>query len=222
MADDLTVLLVDQFGADEPDAAKRYWSSKPFAFYVKSQPWSERMADRVLSFSPTSVLEFGCNAGKNLKAIRDKDASVAVHGLDINAPAIKHAQALGLGCGVGDETALRAFPDNAFDLAFTISVLDHLPYPELALVELLRISRTAVILYEPWLGVEGRVTERAIPGADRVACTPFSYSWNYPKLVAEHAPGWAIAVEEAPLEAEQSRGWAEFYRLHTLTPRVPG
>lgn len=213
------VLPPDQFGPEEAAEAKRYWSQIPFMGYAEPQRWSGVMATRVLRHKPRRVLEFGCAAAKNLLAIQALDPAVDLYGLDINAAAIDYARGLGLRCGVGNETTLSAIPDNAFDVAFTISVLDHLPSPEIALKELLRLATTAVILYEPWLGTEGRVTHKRNPETGKTTeSTPYSYSWDYHRLAAEHTTGWRVAVEDAPLGSKSAFNLGAHYKVFTFTP----
>lgn len=209
------VIPADSFATDEPINAKRHWSGITFDFYTGRRPWSDDMASFVLGFAPERIFEFGCNAGGNLAAIRTRNATVELHGLDINAAAIKYAVEHGLkGCGLGDETTLAAMPAGSFDVVFTISVLDHLPDPGPTLSHLLRLSRGAVILHEPWLGTEGRVVKNRHRSTDRVIdTTPYSYSWDYEKLCRAVAPHWRLTAEKMPIPTNLGK----FYWRYTLT-----
>jgi SAM-dependent methyltransferase len=165
------------------------------------------------------VLEFGCNFGRNLRAIRARDPTVAVVGFDVNADAVDTGRRHGgPDLWVGDERALATLPDGAVDLAFTLSVLDHLPRPAAALSQLLRVARDRVLLVEPWLRVEGRVLvdidERT--GSERQT-DPYCYSWDYRRLLSLLAPRHAVAVTPFPIRGPM---WGACYQLtEAVRPR---
>lgn len=206
------------FLASEADDAKLFWSSldvASHATYTKRQQWSEDLAMELVRYSPSSVFEFGCNAGKNLLAVRDRIASAQLAGVDINPMAIALAKECGLHVNVGDESYLRVYPDCSFDISFTVSVLDHMPKPELALSELARITRQAVFLLEPWLGSEGKVIRNYNRELSReIETTPYSYSWNYQELVERTLPGWSCRWRPMPLPTNLGL----FYFLFELVP----
>ena len=208
-----------RFDGDEADRAKQHWSGigvKPF--YGKPKPWARFMAEAILRHSPATVLEFGCNVGRNLATIRDSAPDVRLLGLDINADAVAAAQAQGLDARVGDETTLTRFADNEVDVSFTVSVLDHLPDPRPAITELCRVSSRAVLLLEPWMGEEGKVVRntRAETG-ETVDTTPYSYSWDYERLVPEVAPGWRLHAEPHPLGPTNLGPYYWFYAVTPVT-----
>ena len=93
------------------------------------------------------------------------------------------ARSLGLDLVESDENFLAAQSDGAYDVVFTISVLDHIPDPMPVLKELVRVARKAVFLLEPDTGVDGKVV-RNMNGrtGDIVDTTPYSYSWNIPAM----------------------------------------
>jgi SAM-dependent methyltransferase len=171
----------------EAKDAKNYWSSLPVpGFYKQPQThWSEFMADQVLRLKPRSVLEFGCNVGRNLLAIRERAPTLILRGVDINAEAVAFGrQERGLDLLHGDETFLPAQPNDSFDVIFTVSVIDHLPNPKPVLTEMVRVARLGVLLLEPSLGAEGKVLETLSPQNEGLTkATPYSYSWDYAKLV---------------------------------------
>ncbi|MDE3810450.1 methyltransferase domain-containing protein [Sinorhizobium meliloti] len=201
--------------APEQQAARDYWGSlNNFRTYAKPQPWSAFMADRILSFEPESVFEFGCNAGKNLAAIRDRNSSVFASGIDVNATAVAHGQQSGLRLAAGDERLLRVFPGLTFDITFTVSVIDHVATPGEILTDLARITRRKILLLEPWLGEEGKVERNVnIATGEMIDTTPYSYSWDYYRLASENLPKWRI--EDEPYQLQSNLG--RFYRLYTLT-----
>lgn len=205
-----------EFGVDEAAAAKAHWAAIGVRnFYVSETHWSSEVADHVLAWGPRSVLEFGCNAGRNLVAIRDRDPEPLLLGLDINADAVAHGRArFGLNLRVADEGALSALRDGQVDVAFTISVLDHIPDPLPILRDLVRVSRLGVVLLEPYVGREGKVLRNAFGGGDRmVASTPFSYSWDFVRLIGAIPEVHRFQQRWYPL-GETSLGRS--YRLYRL------
>ena len=91
-----------------------------------------------------------------------------------------------------------------------LSVLDHLPDPLSALIELERIS-TSLMLLEPWMGQEGKsVKNYNIAKQEIVETTPFSYSWDYEKLIREKFPGRKLTVDPMPFQSNLGR----YYNLY--------
>lgn len=191
----------------EQQAAAAYWAGRKVGAFSRRRAWSAALADRIVAMHPRSVLEFGCNVGRHLVEIRERDPGIALRGVDINAAAIREGKRAGLHLSVGDEHSLAKFADDEFDIAFTSSVIDHIPDPGLALAELARLAPTLVLL-EPWLGYEGRV-EWVSKG---VKANPFLYSWDY----AQRLPAYEVTSEPFPLRPE---GAGPYYRLHLAVRR---
>lgn len=191
---------------NEARAASRYWAGRKVGAFSRPRAWSGLLADRILAEHPRHVLEFGCNVGRHLAAIRTRDPSVELRGIDINARAVAVGRASGLALTVGDERSLARFRDGEFDVAFTSSVIDHIPEPTLALMQLDRVARVLILL-EPWLGYEGKV-EWVRPGE---RANPFLYSWDY----AARLPGRVVTSDPMPIRPEGAGPW---YRLHVARP----
>ena len=118
----------------------------------------------------------------------------------------------GLNAAVASKEMLSVFPSNTFDVAFTVSVLDHLPEPVSALIELKRIFKILILL-EPWMGIEGKVLKNYNEAQKKVIdTTPYSYSWNYSKLFWECFPGRSFSVEPMPFSSSLGR----YYNLFCL------
>lgn len=147
--------------------ASRWWGQrKLMRYYMTDQPWTSALVDAILAHEPKRVVELGCNVGRNLRAIRDRDPKVELVGIDVNADAVAWGQRKwGLDLRVGDERLLE--PDD-YDLAFTVSTLDHIPEPEAALAALTGAA-PRLILVEPWTGVEGPLKSH----------NPYTYGWDY-------------------------------------------
>lgn len=217
----------------EAQNAKVYWASHHFQsprIPPREEQWYRyALAEYILSLSPKSILEFGCNSGRNLQIIRSMATKpVELTGIDYNAQSLEAAQSLN-GSGEiryieGDELALAGFLPNRFDVVFTCSVLDHIPDPEWkhAYDELVRIANTAVVLVEPIIYVakiEGTLNPKPME-VDMsefdppIAAPPYSYSHAY----LSHDPGLEI-VRNLPMGEASAPGWEEFGHLYHLLIR---
>lgn len=192
---------------NEAQAAQAYWAGRTVGAFSRKRDWSAQLADRIVAMEPKRVIEFGCNVGRHLVAIRERDPRIDLRGVDINAAAIRTGRKSRLRLAVGDETYLVRFPDDSFDVAYTASVIDHVPDPTVALREMARIAPVLVLL-EPWLGYEGKV-EWVQPG---VKANPFLYSWDYAARLPDHD----VESEPMPLRAA---GAGPYYRLHIARRR---
>jgi ubiquinone/menaquinone biosynthesis C-methylase UbiE len=208
-----TIVPLINFASNEIQQAKSYWSAIDFHPYTNEAPWSTFVAAKVVEYTPHDVFEFGCNAGKNLLAIKQIAPHVRCHGIDVNSSAIAHAIKQQLSVAVADETILSVMPDQCFDVCYTVSVMDHLPNPGSTLAELGRLSKRALLLLEPWLGEEGKVLKNYSLTKRRVIdTTPYSYSWDYERLGRSFLPGWHCAVEPFQLESNLGR----YYSLYSF------
>jgi pseudaminic acid biosynthesis-associated methylase len=109
-----------------------FWAGEFGLDYLKRNrvEWQERIPfwESALQFcQPGSVLEVGCNAGWNLRAIEQLAPGTELHGVDVNAAAVEearqagieavHTNALGI-CGLHNPGSI--------DLVFTAGVLIHI------------------------------------------------------------------------------------------------
>ena len=204
------IIYSKNFNESEPSKAKEYWANiKPYD--QKTAAWSTDLAAKITTLNPTKAFEFGCNSGKNLLEIkRIGDSNVECLGVDIDTESTRDAIKSGLNSAVASEGMLSVFPNNTFDVAFTVSVLDHLPEPVSALIELERISKVLILL-EPWMGTEGKVLKNYNEDQKKVIdTTPYSYSWNYAKLFLECFPGRSFTVEPMPFSSNLGRHYNLF------------
>jgi SAM-dependent methyltransferase len=99
-----------------------------------------------------SILEVGCGAGRNLKALRDTDPGVSLSGLDISPAAIANAKhhVPSADLKVGSLYDLSQHADSSFDVVFTSGVLMHVPHDEVeaTIREMHRLARRAVVHFE--------------------------------------------------------------------------
>jgi SAM-dependent methyltransferase len=92
--------------------------------------------------APRRCLEIGCGRGAFQDLVRDYT------GLDISAQVARYVHKPFV---CADATDLP-FPDNEFDVIWSITVLEHVPQPELALQEMCRVLRPGglVLLAPAW------------------------------------------------------------------------
>ncbi len=205
----------------EPDEAKKYWASVPFDAYHRDGPQRTLIADALEALrrhGPVeSVLEFGCSVGRNLETLRRRlSPPLELVGLDINRSAVEDGKArYGLDLRVGDESVLRELPSARFDCSFTVSVLDHVAdvgRVEAIIAELVRLTRTYLVLLEPFAGWVGRAGEEF---------TRFNYYWDYPELFRRLG---VRLVTEFPYALGYRNPVQRSYRLYVaaLTPGAGG
>jgi len=95
---------------------------------------------------PKRVFEFGCGTGKNLNIVTADYRC----GIDLSVPAIEEGKKFypDIHLILEDETFLPTIRDNYFDVAFTVSVLDHIlsPTADIIVEELKRISENVYVV----------------------------------------------------------------------------
>jgi 2-polyprenyl-3-methyl-5-hydroxy-6-metoxy-1,4-benzoquinol methylase len=90
------------------------------------------------------LLDVGCASGAMLKAAEELGWEAT--GVEVSQPSVDRARALGLNAVCGT-LAEAAFPDNTFDAATMIEVIDHLEDPAATLAELHRVLRPGGVAY---------------------------------------------------------------------------
>lgn len=189
---------------------KAFWRDRRVLnFYKQDQPYRKPIAEKVVAEHPKTVLEFGCNVGRNLLAVRELAPDVRITGVDVNPQTVDYGRKRWhLDLITGDESWLAAQPDDAFDVAFTVSVLDHIPEPDPVMVQLARIAPT-LLLCEPWMGREGDVVEEGYK--------PNSATWSWDIPTRLRAMGMRVSVRKFPLSDDGfGGGLAGIYRLYTV------
>jgi len=113
------------------------------------------------------VLEVGCGTGLVLSRIRRFARSA--RGVDLPPGMLEKAQARGLDVVLGSATALP-FADNQFDVTCSFKVLAHVPEIELALSEMVRVTRPGgVVLAEFYNPYSLRALLKRFGPAGRIA-----------------------------------------------------
>ena len=206
----------DTFETTEVDQAKAFWREyevKPW--YQDYKPWAGLLAELVRDLEPASVLEFGCNQGRNLARIGQVRPQARLVGIDLNPQAIKTGREMtGLDLRVGDEQALWEFNQGRFDLVFTVSVLDHIPQIGPVIEALLHCADKYLFLLEVRLPLEGRVERHFDHRAGRArSSTQASYSWHLEKNLADHPRVWRMDSRPCYLH---SASLGPYYRSHLI------
>lgn len=171
------------------------------------------------------ILEFGANTGGNLTYFLDRHPHLEAIGVDINpivkTPESQYPRYRGV---VGDESALSEWEPNSFDLAFTVSVLDHIPDPRLVerILTTLVTLAPKLILLEPVIpGVHGDVSGRTREELGSGFPLPHkrfaahSYVWDYDRWLGKLGVSWTRRPE--PLHAGSL---GPFYELVVITGRT--
>lgn len=123
--------------------------------------WSRRLAEPFLDAAAlpagAQVLDAGCGTGALSEAIRTRDPTARLHGIDLGAPFIEAARQRvpGATFQVADIQALP-FGAGSFDAALSLLVLAFVPDPALAACELRRVTRpggtVAAAMWDFWGG----------------------------------------------------------------------
>jgi len=128
---------------------------KPHRFKRSGElPRVRRVLGALAGLTPTELLDIGTGRGASLWPLMDRFPALPVTCVDPLEHRVELLQRVrDGGTGhltplVGDVTALP-FPDAAFDGATVLEVLEHLPNPERAVAELLRVTRRFVVASVP-------------------------------------------------------------------------
>lgn len=153
-----------------------YWQNHPVTKHYTSggDPVVLPIIDRV---KPTTVLEVGCGAGRNLDLLASERPELKLTGYDFNPEMIEAGRAL------YPHLKHRLFPALEllaphYDLVFTLSVVDHVEDPEEFIQWLLSMGRY-VALIEPWVGEVCELNENY--NVEDL----YSFSWNYSELLKD-------------------------------------
>ena len=140
----LDTIVVNPVDDSEIAGAKDVYvgvEEQPLTYGEAVPDYGKLVAGVVASMKPRSVLEFGCNGGRNLDLIRKLNPDATYRGVDVNPLNVNRGREIfGLDLVVGDEHWLKNQPTDSVEVAFTVSVIDHIPFPEESLRQLIRIA----------------------------------------------------------------------------------
>lgn len=114
---------------------------------------SQFLADKMKEFSPESVLEMGCGAGRNLECIQKGIPSCTINGFDINPVAINVANEQTeepKNIKVASIYETSHILTDSIDIVYTAGVLMHLPEDKVdgVISEMNRIAKKVVFHFE--------------------------------------------------------------------------
>ncbi len=99
--------------------------------------------------APTHILEVGVGEGEVTARLAARWPDATFCGVDLPDPELAaNWDGVGFSPLFGDIGRLP-FADRTFDLVLAIEVLEHVPYPELALAELSRVARRDIVVSVP-------------------------------------------------------------------------
>lgn len=109
-----------------------------------------RALDSVLpTAAPSRVLEVGAGEGEISGRLRVRYPDATVVSIDLHDPSLGEEWRQRGALGAFADVRRLPFPDRSFDLVLGIEVLEHVMSPGVALAEIERVSRGAVVLSVP-------------------------------------------------------------------------
>ena len=184
--------------------------------YWDSQSHGHRplLLKKLSSYSPSSVLEIGCNCGPNLYLLAKRFPEIEIRGIDINATAIEKGKELFASEGIsnvklsfGKADGLGQFEDKSFDVVFTDAVLIYIGRDKIKQViqEMLRIARRALVLVE-WHGFDSQ--NKKDPNGLGVY---YGGCWkrDYTALLKQFVPDEHISISKIPEDLWPDARWRE-------------
>jgi 2-polyprenyl-3-methyl-5-hydroxy-6-metoxy-1,4-benzoquinol methylase len=129
-----------------------------FHKHTHSNPVQRRLIDRfhhvlmakIGELAPASFLDAGCGEGFVTEILIRQFPGTVVTGFDFNAPSVELARAKNPTATFHTASIYELpFKDGEFDVVGCFEVLEHLHDPSLALKELARVSRRAVVMSVP-------------------------------------------------------------------------
>tara|TARA_A100001015_G_scaffold316739_1_gene431840 strand:+ start:1193 stop:1795 length:603 start_codon:yes stop_codon:yes gene_type:complete len=139
-------MSTEQIGIWKSGFGDRYTDRNNFDSSIRQKSWDEM----ILSLGLESILEVGCNRGKNLECIKNSNPNAKVMGCEPNKYAFNLCKGLS-GVEVFNCDAFSIpLSDSSADLVFTSNVLIHISLEDLprAMKEIHRISSKYILCIE--------------------------------------------------------------------------
>ncbi len=139
-------------GVDEEFETNRPHGQSRFYTYLMDYKFNRVTGLLSSPLSGKSVLDICCGSGMDSEYLARAGARVVA--LDISPGAIERARTRGQRFDVGFETVVGDaeqldYPDQSFDYVFVHDGLHHLPDPEKAVREMVRVARSGILITEP-------------------------------------------------------------------------
>ncbi|STX50197.1 Rebeccamycin O-methyltransferase [Legionella busanensis] len=118
--------------------------------FPKLSTLEKKLVERIINLKPKahSLLEVGCGDGKKLIYLKNK-YFMKVYGIDLYEPYVEKLRQANISVEIGDARLLTYANDN-FSWVLVANSLHHIPNPEDALAEALRVAKYGVIVVDPW------------------------------------------------------------------------
>ncbi|MEK6951605.1 MAG: class I SAM-dependent methyltransferase [Nanoarchaeota archaeon] len=138
----------NDWGKEEKDWIQSYWDSR-------NHPHRSFLIEKITKFSPSSILEIGCNCGPNLYLLSKKFPTARIVGIDINPLAIQRGNEWLVKEEISNVNLLLGKADEfkklkKFDIVFTDAVLIYIGRDKIkkVLKEMISAATKAIILVE--------------------------------------------------------------------------
>ncbi|OEE83866.1 hypothetical protein A1OQ_03720 [Enterovibrio norvegicus FF-162] len=143
----------------------------------------------------SSILEFGCNIGANLRAINTIDSSYSLNGIEINPFAVDQANRLQF-VNATEGSIVTHDMGEKFDFVFSRGVLIHINRDELSKVfdNMVKHSNKYIMLFENFSEENSDLENysKLVTGGD--SDENYQFWANYPKLFSERHPSWKLVA----------------------------
>ena len=146
--------------------ASEWWAQrKLMGYYMTDQPWTPALVDTIVALEPRRVVEFGCNVGRNLRALRAAAPDMELVGIDVNEQAVawgRASTASTFATATSGSSSRTPTTSPSRSASSTTSQSPRAPR---------RPGRPAplLLLVEPWTGTEGPLKSH----------NPYTYGWDY-------------------------------------------
>ena len=193
----------NDWGNQENEWVRGYWDSRDHSH-------RSFLIERICEFSPSSILEVGCNCGPNLYLLAKRFPGAKIRGIDINPVAVQKGNEWLARDGIpnvklleGKADELGQFQDKSFDVVFTDAVLIYIGPDKIKKVieEMLRVTRQALILLE-WHCFNSKSNPLGV----------YAGHWmrDYVALLKEFVPERKIQVIKLPEELWSDENWQRY------------
>ncbi|MBI2187971.1 MAG: class I SAM-dependent methyltransferase [Acidobacteria bacterium] len=179
--------------------------------HSQGHPHRDLLIDRVAALAPfTNVLEVGCGGGPNLLRLAERFPGVRLHGVDVNARALRFAADALRGMEwparlyLATASALSPFPNDSVDVVVTDAVLMYVGPDRIsnAIAEIVRVARRGAVLIE-W----HTPTRASEPQASRYHFAHWIH--DYRALFLQHGCS-NVRVAALPPNVWDDTGWRAF------------
>ncbi|MCK5459732.1 class I SAM-dependent methyltransferase [Candidatus Parcubacteria bacterium] len=127
------------------------YQSKNFLKKIFIKRFIKQIVKIIQELNIDNMLDAGCGEGFIMHNTLRKIPKIKIDGFDISEQALENAKKIlpNNNFFQGDITDIK-LPDNAYDLAVALEILEHLKNPEAALKELKRVTKKYCLISVPW------------------------------------------------------------------------